>query len=129
MIEDHFGMHLVVIPYCMTDILAKECKKWKIYCLSTRHCRCSAHRALPLLPFHNAVAYSVSMTPKQYLSNLSTLVLTIAQYMSTSTLHGALPLLPFHNAIAYSVSMTPKQYLCNLSTLVLTLAQLQSSKL
>ena len=29
MIEDHFGMHLVLIPHCMTKILAKECKSGK----------------------------------------------------------------------------------------------------
>ena len=26
MIEDHFRMHLVLIPHCITEILAKECK-------------------------------------------------------------------------------------------------------
>ena len=29
MIEDHFGMYLVLIPHCMTEILAKECKSGK----------------------------------------------------------------------------------------------------
>ena len=29
MIEDHIGMYLVLIPHCMTEILAKECKSGK----------------------------------------------------------------------------------------------------
>ena len=29
MIEDDFGMYLVLIPHCMTEILAKECKSGK----------------------------------------------------------------------------------------------------
>ena len=29
MIEDHFGTYLVLIPHCMTEILAKECKSGK----------------------------------------------------------------------------------------------------
>ena len=29
MIEDHFGMFLVLIPHCMTEILARECKSGK----------------------------------------------------------------------------------------------------
>ena len=29
MIEDHFGMYLVLIAHCMTEILAKECKSGK----------------------------------------------------------------------------------------------------
>ena len=29
MIEDHFGMYLLLVPHCMTEILAKECKSGK----------------------------------------------------------------------------------------------------
>ena len=29
MIKDHFGMYLVLIPHCITEILAKECKSGK----------------------------------------------------------------------------------------------------
>ena len=29
MIEDHFGMYIVLIPHCTTEILAKECKSGK----------------------------------------------------------------------------------------------------
>ena len=29
MIENHFGMYLVLIPHCMTEILAKESKNGK----------------------------------------------------------------------------------------------------
>ena len=34
MIEDHFGMYLVLIPHCMT-----EKQKWKIYNLDTVCCK------------------------------------------------------------------------------------------
>ena len=34
MIEDHFGMYLVLIPHCMTEILlAKECKSGNLLLL------------------------------------------------------------------------------------------------
>ena len=29
MIEDHFSIYLVLIPHCMTEVLAKECKSGK----------------------------------------------------------------------------------------------------
>ena len=29
MIEDHFGVYLILIPHCMTEILAKESKSGK----------------------------------------------------------------------------------------------------
>ena len=45
MIEDHFGMYLVLIPHCMTEILAKECKSEKstVLVLGTVHSRDNYH--------------------------------------------------------------------------------------
>ena len=49
MVEGHFGTYLVLIPNCMTEILAKECKSGKsnVLALDTVHqigleCSCVA---------------------------------------------------------------------------------------
>ena len=43
-------MHLVLIPHCMTEIyISQRVQKWKIYCLSARHCTLSGWSIAPTI--------------------------------------------------------------------------------